>query len=51
MEISAEKTKLVTDSTKPIEKKIAVSVQERETVNQLKYLGAILNEGGSKPKS
>ena len=48
MEISAEKTKLMTNSTKPIEKKIIVSEQELETVNQFKYLGAILSEEGSK---
>ena len=48
MEISAEKTKLMTNSKKPIEKKITVCGRELETVNQLKYLGVILSEDGSK---
>ena len=48
MEISAEKTKLMTNSTKPMEKKITVSGQELETVTQFKYLGAIISEQGSK---
>ena len=45
MEISAEQTTLMTNNTKPIEKKIS---QELETVNQFKYLGAILSEEVSK---
>ena len=48
VEISAEKTKLMTNSTKPIEKKITVSGQELNTVNQFKYLGAVLSEEGPK---
>ena len=48
MEISAEKTKLMTNSTTPIERKITVSGQELQTVTQFKYLGAILSEEGSK---
>ena len=48
MEIRAEKTKLMTNSMKPIERKITVSGQELETVNQFKYLGTILSEEGSK---
>ena len=50
MEISAEKTKLMTSctSTKRIGNKITVSRQELETVNQFKYLGATLSEDGSK---
>ena len=48
MEISAEKTKLMTNSATPIGRKITVSGQELETVTQFKYLGAILNEEGSK---
>ena len=50
MEISAEKTKLITNSTKPIEKKITVSGQELITVKQFKYRGAVLSEEGSKTK-
>ena len=48
MEISAEKTKLMTSSTKPSERKITVRGQELETVKQFKYLGAIISEEGSK---
>ncbi|XP_076047495.1 uncharacterized protein LOC143029043 [Oratosquilla oratoria] len=48
MEISAEKTKLMTNSATPIERKITVNGQELETVTQFKYLGAIHNEEGSK---
>ena len=47
MEISAEKAKLMTNSTKQTEK-ITVSGQELEIVNQFKCLGAILSEEGSK---
>ena len=47
MEISAEKTKLMTNCIKPIGK-ISLSGQVLETVNQFKYLGAILSEEGSK---
>ena len=47
MEISAKKTKLMTNSTKPIEKKITASGQELETGNQFKY-GATLSEEDSK---
>ena len=48
--ISAAKTKLMTNSTKHIEKKITVSRQELDTVNQFKYLRALLSEEGSKIK-
>ena len=48
MEISAEKTKLMTNSAAAIKRKITVSGQELETVTQFKYLGAILSEEGSK---
>ena len=40
MEISAEKTKLMTNSTDPIQTKITVGGQQLEQVTQLKYLGA-----------
>ena len=48
MEISAEKTKLMTNSASPIKRKITASGQELEIVTQFKYLGAILSEEGSK---
>ena len=50
MEISAEKTKLMTNSTQPIQRKITVNGQELETVTQFKYLGAIISQEGSKPE-
>ena len=50
MAISAEKTKLMTNSIKPAEKKITISGKEVETVNQFKYLGDIFSEEGSKTK-
>ena len=43
-----QKTKLMTNSIKSIEKKITVSGQQLETANQFKYLEAILSEDGSK---
>ncbi|PIK42080.1 endonuclease-reverse transcriptase [Apostichopus japonicus] len=48
MEISAGKTKLMTNSTTPFTRNIVASGQQLETVNQFKYLGAIISEEGSK---
>ena len=48
MEISAEKTKLMTNSAHPITTKITVNGKELETVDHFKYLGAIISEDGSK---
>ena len=48
MEISAKKTKLVTSSENPITTRITVAGKELETAQQLKYLGAIISEQGSK---
>uniref|UniRef100_A0A673J0D1 Reverse transcriptase domain-containing protein n=1 Tax=Sinocyclocheilus rhinocerous TaxID=307959 RepID=A0A673J0D1_9TELE len=48
MEISAEKTKLMTNSDKQITTKIEVRRQELEMVSLFKYLGAIISEEGSK---
>ncbi|PIK35676.1 endonuclease-reverse transcriptase [Apostichopus japonicus] len=48
MEISAVKTKLMTNSTTPFTRNIVVSGQQLDTVIQFKYLGAIINEEGSK---
>ena len=48
LEINAEKTKVMTNSTKPIQTKITVGGQQLEQVTQFKYLGAIISEGGSK---
>ena len=48
MEISAEKTKMMTNKTTPIQTRISVSGQDLEQVHQFKYLGAIISEEGSK---
>jgi len=48
MEISAEKTKLMTNSAQPITTKIKVSGKVLEVVDHFKYLGAIISEEGSK---
>ena len=48
MKISAEKTNFMTNSIRPIEKKITVGGQELENVNQFKYIGAIVSEEGTK---
>ena len=50
MEISAGKTKLMRNTDAPISTSIAVSGQQLDTVNQFKYLGAIISEEGSKPE-
>ena len=49
MEISAEKTKLMTNNTSSINTKIKVNGQKLETVTTLKYLGAVITDEGSKP--
>ncbi|XP_076438239.1 uncharacterized protein LOC143277334 [Babylonia areolata] len=43
MKISAEKTKLMTNSKDPIKTKNSVSSQQLETVRQFQYLGAIIS--------
>ena len=49
MEISAEKNpKLMTNSSNAIRSCITAHGQELETVKQFKYLGAIINDEGSK---
>ena len=44
MEISAEKTKLMTKNTNGINKKITVNGQRLETVSKFKYLGSIITD-------
>ena len=48
MEISAEKTKLMTDSADGIQREIKVKGQKRGTVTSFTYLGAIVSDEGSK---
>ena len=50
MEISAEKTKLMTNSTSGINTEIKVNGQKLKTVTSFKYLGPVLTEEGSKPE-
>ena len=50
MEISAEKTKLMTNDTSGINTVIKVNGQKLETVTSFKYLGLIITDEGSKPE-
>ena len=48
MEISAEKTKLMTNNTSGINTEIKVNEQKLETVTSFKYLGSVITDEGSK---
>ena len=50
MEISAEKTKLMTNNDTGINKDIKVKGQKLETVTSFKYLGSVVSDEGSKPE-
>ena len=50
MEISAEKTKLMTNNTSGINTEIKVNGHKLETVTSFKYLGSIITDEGSKPE-
>ena len=50
MEISAEKTKLMTNNTSGINTEIKVDGQKLETVTSFKYLGSVITNEGSKPE-
>ena len=50
MEISAGKTKLMTNSANGIQREIKVKRQKLGTVTSFKYLGAIVSDEGSKLK-
>ena len=50
MEISAEKTKLLTDNTSGINTEIKVNGQKLVTVISFKYLGSVITDEGSKPE-
>ena len=50
MEISAEKTKLMTNNTSGINKEIKVNGQKLDTVTNFKYLGSLITDEGSKPE-
>ena len=50
MEISAEKTKLMTNNTSGINTEIKVNGEKLETVTSFKYLGSVITDEGSKPE-
>ena len=50
IEISAEKTKLMTINTSGINTEIKVNGQKLETVTSFKYLGSVITDEGSKPE-
>ena len=50
MEISAQKTKLMTSNTSGINTEIKVNGQKLETVTSFKYLGSVITDKGSKPE-
>ena len=50
VEISAEKTKLMTNSANGIQREIKVKGQKLGTVKSFKYLGAGVSDDGSKPE-
>ena len=50
MEISAEKTKLMTNNDTGINKDIKVKGQKLETVTSFKYPGLVITDEGSKPE-
>ena len=50
MEISAKKTKLMTNNTSGINTEIKVNGQKLQTVTSFKYLGSVITDEGSKPE-
>ena len=50
MEISAEKTKLMTNNTSGINTEIKVNGLKLETATSFKYLGSVITDEGSKPE-
>ena len=50
MEISAEKTKLMTNNTSGINTEIKVNGQKLETVTSFKHLDSVITDEGSKPE-
>ena len=50
MEISAKKTKLMTNNTSDINTEIKVNREKLKTVTSFKYLGSVITDEGSKPE-
>ena len=50
MEISANKTKLMTNGNNGIQRDVTANGEKLETVKKFKYLGAMVSDEGSKPE-
>ena len=50
MEISAKKTKVMTNNTQGISTEVKVNGQRLETVTSFSYLGSVITDEGSKPE-
>ena len=50
MEISAEKTKLMTNNTSGVNTEMKVNGQKLETVTSFQYLDSVITNKGSKPE-
>ena len=50
MQISAEKTQLMTNNTNGISTDITIDNKKLETIRSFKYLGAMVSDEGSKPE-
>ena len=50
MEISAEKTKLITNNANGIQRETKLKKQKLGTVTSFKYLGAVVSDDSSKPE-
>ena len=50
MEISADKTKLMTNNTSGTNTETKVNGQKLETVTSFKYLGSLITDDGFKPE-
>ena len=50
MDISAEKTNLVTNNTNGIDTDLKLNTKKLETVTGFKHLGSVITDEGSKPE-
>ena len=50
MEVSAEKTKMMTNNTSGTNTEIKVNGQKLETNTSFRYLGSVITDEGSKPE-